>query len=955
MMETCFLGGISRLVVLLALLETPCAGSYTASTGSGHAEWTAASSLAEFVSFGTGGTEGRRSDPVPVLPKEREPRTDTNTVPKHNMPGSVTMDTEGWESHSQTASTYIFSAISRAGERTLLSVITDSTSAYTQESNSSEASSQTFSQTYQTSTRTISQTSVRGSHTTSQQSSQTSQRTQQSSQTSQRTQQSSQTSQRTQQSPHQTSSDTSSPTFFQPSSQNSSQSFPGELSTASQDLTDVIPSSESGQLDTAVYSHHTMAGTPLNGTGQMDPSQVSLDTIGPLNSTLPMSDDGTENANVTQFNQPSKSGITRTESSLAVSSMPPDLSTEDSITNTSHLENQRSGTLPAETDITTEPFTGDLNTDGNKETATIHNTTGNVASTEAPPVVKGMNTTADRSLTKVMSSQRPHTTEPVQSEKTTGAPPGTESMVTHTSQLGEGTTYRSTPPGPVSLPPTQSAPSTTAQARTLPTTHATVPTTEVSQTRGSTLQDHPPSRTGGTSSQTSEGPAATSRLDGSTVPSRGMTQPSQATTLMYRHTDPVRPTTAHASRGFEERTTTEGQITTAKTPKKLSEPPGSPCYGNVCLNGGTCVLDLGGRPQCECLSAWTGQDCSQDVDECVTGRCPSGSECVNTRGSFSCECPLGFDLENSRTCTRAKTFLGTFSFSNVNFNSSHPSSAGLHEIQREILLLLNSSLATLKGYGRSALRKNGTQQMHIAVVSMFSMAATATRPDVLTAIRTFLGNCSRGTAHCGRLLGARVSYRDQSLCQAQAVQCDMDRTECEDTSGVAVCQCRDGYFKHSRDDLSCRECGDGFKLENGTCVPCMFGFGGFNCENFYKLIAVVVSPAGGGVLLILVIALIVTCCRKDKNDINKIIFKSGDLQMCSYPEYPKGNRVSVEWGREAIEMQENGSTKNLLQMTDIYYTAPLRHPEWPSRQSCIYPAQWNPSFISDDTRRRDYF
>lgn len=79
-METCFLRGISRLLlmVLLALLETPCAGSYTASTGSGHAEWTASSSLTEFVNFGTGGTEGRRTDSVPVLPKEREPRTDTN-------------------------------------------------------------------------------------------------------------------------------------------------------------------------------------------------------------------------------------------------------------------------------------------------------------------------------------------------------------------------------------------------------------------------------------------------------------------------------------------------------------------------------------------------------------------------------------------------------------------------------------------------------------------------------------------------------------------------------------------------------------------------------------------------------------------------------------------------------------------------------------------------------------
>lgn len=42
--------------------------------------------------------------------------------------------------------------------------------------------------------------------------------------------------------------------------------------------------------------------------------------------------------------------------------------------------------------------------------------------------------------------------------------------------------------------------------------------------------------------------------------------------------------------------------------------------------------------------------------------------------------------------------------------------------------------------------------------------------------------------------------------------------------------------------------------------------------------------------------------------------------MSPYAEFPKGNRVSMEWGRETIEMQENGSTKNLLQMTDIYYS-----------------------------------
>lgn len=43
---------------------------------------------------------------------------------------------------------------------------------------------------------------------------------------------------------------------------------------------------------------------------------------------------------------------------------------------------------------------------------------------------------------------------------------------------------------------------------------------------------------------------------------------------------------------------------------------------------------------------------SLDVDECVNSPCPQGSVCVNTGGSFSCECDLGFDLEDGRSCTQ---------------------------------------------------------------------------------------------------------------------------------------------------------------------------------------------------------------------------------------------------------------------------------------------------------------
>lgn len=57
--------------------------------------------------------------------------------------------------------------------------------------------------------------------------------------------------------------------------------------------------------------------------------------------------------------------------------------------------------------------------------------------------------------------------------------------------------------------------------------------------------------------------------------------------------------------------------------------------------------------------------------------------------------------------------------------------------------------------------------------------------------------------------------------------------------------------------------------------------------------------------------------------------------MSPYAEYPKNPR-SQEWGREAIEMHENGSTKNLLQTTDVYYSVGVcgSRPQGPQLRDC---------------------
>ncbi|XP_077176478.1 protein HEG homolog 1 [Paroedura picta] len=355
----------------------------------------------------------------------------------------------------------------------------------------------------------------------------------------------------------------------------------------------------------------------------------------------------------------------------------------------------------------------------------------------------------------------------------------------------------------------------------------------------------------------------------------------------------------------------------------------------------------------------------KDIDECLSNPCPDLATCTNTPGSFQCVCSLGYQMEKGK-CNLVRTFVGQFPLMS---NTTGGKYSELHQIEENVVITLNNSLSTLPGYYTStvqASRQSGVVQ--VSVTSTFSVVSNVTLYDVVSTVRNHLRACKASSETCGFMSGLLQLHTAGSLCKHKDPECDKETSACVDFDGIAECQCKPGYFRYNKLDHSCRACEDGYKLENNTCVSCPFGLGGFNCGNPYQLITIVIAAAGGGLLLILGIALVVTCCQKNKNDISKLIFKSGDFQMSPYAEYPKNPRAQ-DWGRETIEMQENGSTKNLLQMTDVYYMPTnLRNPEvernglYPpytglpgSRHSCIYPGQYNPSFISDDSRRRDYF
>lgn len=77
----------------------------------------------------------------------------------------------------------------------------------------------------------------------------------------------------------------------------------------------------------------------------------------------------------------------------------------------------------------------------------------------------------------------------------------------------------------------------------------------------------------------------------------------------------------------------QGQFCTEDVDECLLQP-------NACQNGGTCTNRNGGYG-CVCVNGWSGDDCSENIDDCAFASCTPGSTCIDRVASFSCLCPEG--------------------------------------------------------------------------------------------------------------------------------------------------------------------------------------------------------------------------------------------------------------------------------------------------------------------------
>ncbi|VDM04962.1 unnamed protein product, partial [Schistocephalus solidus] len=87
---------------------------------------------------------------------------------------------------------------------------------------------------------------------------------------------------------------------------------------------------------------------------------------------------------------------------------------------------------------------------------------------------------------------------------------------------------------------------------------------------------------------------------------------------------------------------------------------GTDCRTDIdeCLTGShNCQGNCGSNRTCECKKGFHGISCEKDIDKCQeTGQNNCHHRCINTFGSFRCECDPGYNLDprDNRTCVRDK-------------------------------------------------------------------------------------------------------------------------------------------------------------------------------------------------------------------------------------------------------------------------------------------------------------
>ncbi|XP_073800918.1 uncharacterized protein si:ch211-198m17.1 isoform X6 [Danio rerio] len=342
---------------------------------------------------------------------------------------------------------------------------------------------------------------------------------------------------------------------------------------------------------------------------------------------------------------------------------------------------------------------------------------------------------------------------------------------------------------------------------------------------------------------------------------------------------------------------------------------------------------------------------------CPTVPCPSLSVCVNS----VCQCLAGTVLLNN-VCVETKTFASSLRV-NRTFDDAmnDPKSPQFQEFANEIMAAVNGAMRNQKNYINCTVIKLMPGSVVATVNMLFEPNSQVTQESVSSAITTAIQQCNN--TNCGILAGAQ--YSETSLCAQNPPPCDTETTVCNTKDGSAICTCVTGYIPSPYQIKSCSACPSGSKAYENKCVPCSFGYSGFNCNDSSLLALVVVACVLGGLLLIVIVVAIIYICKRKKPDINYFSspYSAGDYrthwtsqEVGHIPRATLTSTSSHDVSGNSLEMSEamgkgkghsNGLTGSYDLTSDSMRT--FKDPN-PTRYSYLVGHE-NPYFIPGDEKR----
>ncbi|CAC5372080.1 Neurogenic locus protein delta,Delta-like protein 1,Protein eyes shut homolog,Fibropellin-3,Delta-like protein A,Protocadherin Fat 1,Slit homolog 1 protein,Neurogenic locus Notch protein,Neurogenic locus notch homolog protein 3,Protein eyes shut,Protein jagged-1,Neurogenic locus notch homolog protein 4,Sushi, von Willebrand factor type A, EGF and pentraxin domain-containing protein 1,Fibropellin-1,Neurogenic locus notch homolog protein 2,Protein crumbs,Neurogenic locus notch homolog protein 1,Delta-like pr len=254
------------------------------------------------------------------------------------------------------------------------------------------------------------------------------------------------------------------------------------------------------------------------------------------------------------------------------------------------------------------------------------------------------------------------------------------------------------------------------------------------------------------------------------------------------------------------------------------------CLQSPCANGATCINSAGSF-SCQCPTGWSGPLCTIDINECVSFPCHNGGTCNNIPGSYTCNCLPGYTGKNCITDINECLEVNCLnSGSCINTAGSFQCLCGLGWKGDFCEIDIDECLQNVCMNDATCVNKPGGYEC----VCPPGFSGTSCTFDV-NECNEFIGICQNG-GQCVNTIG---SYRCQCPQGWQGTNCTLDIDEClianpclngatcSNTPGLYECLCAPGWTGQ-KCQLDINEC-----IDNNICMNggfCMNTQGSYQCQ-----------------------------------------------------------------------------------------------------------------------------